>query len=1089
MHGQPLKVAITLCVLVLPAWSACEGARIIPSPDYRYLIASLPDGVPAAEFQWLRNGAPWRRGTAHQTFLMRGGESLTSVEGMTPLAARGVAFAPGRWGAALFVESGGQLAYPRQPALPLEEGTIEMWIAVREDGASPVYKRDNVLLRYAAPNGEYLQISQAARDGTLYLGGSSRGQWQSAYSARASMWSWTAGSWHHIAATYSASGNFMRFYLDGVKTADSNEKHYWPPSAEGDRFTFGNGVFLIDEIRISSRAMTDEEVRASAARAEPPGNGEVWLATSELAPGDSVVFDSAGCVTAPFVYHGMPISDPQPPSTLLPPGTTELDLTVRSAVPTTCAYSINAYLPYEKMTPFGGFGEVHRTRLSGLNPDPNTVNEVFVRCASDPGYAMRLIYRSLGRVNPEFPRIGNLWGSQNFVPKGPEYAARIDGYFGAELSPSFIRRLRELNPEIIVLTSINTVENSGLPEDYYLHDTQGRRIEVWPGTYRLNLTKPYVAEYQARFAYQKLVDSNLMYDGCFFDNFFTSQSWLKADIHGTPVQLDADGDGHPDDPAWLDREWRKGVFHELAVWRSLMPHALATGHLSRPLTPEIGEIFNGNSILFSSTNVIEGKEGFSSFWETYHRWWELGRKPVITSIESSPANQLAYGYGYNLLTEMPKSTQEFARTDYRYMRFGLTMALMNDGYYWHDFGDIHHGIDWWYDEYGFKLGYPLGPAELVPLSSRPPSNLLANPGFEAPLAGTWNLSVVTTNGAAATLTRDSDAVEGAYSALVTITHAGSGTAWHVDLNQRDRSLVKGVTYELSFWAKADVPRTIELRSQKGAPDWRNYGLSGTVSLGVEWQRFSVYFEANETVSDSRIQFFLGARTGKVWIDGVNLTERPPQVYQRYFTKGAAIINGTPNRVTVTMPPGFRRFQGDQAPRYQYIVDDDSDAFRAAGDWKETVFDTGQWKSRGPFYHNWGKSCRKLSGGEGYAEWELRIPEDDTYEIAAWWASPPEQSGWTRRAVFEVVADGKVIATKVIDQTSPGDRWYPIAEVALAAKAQPRVRVRSEDSGALIADAILVKSAARYNDGSPAAEVVLQPFDGILLERAQVRDNN
>ncbi len=1089
MHDRASKLAAALCVSAASAWAACEGARIVPSPDYRHLIASLPDGHPAGGLRWLRNGVPWKTAAPQQAFLMRGGESLTSVEGLTPVAAGGVSFEPGRWGSALFLQPAGQLAYPRDPALPLQEGTIEMWIAAREDGSSATYRRDNVLLRYAAPNGEYLQISQAGRDGTLYVGGSSRGQWQSAYSARASMWNWTAGSWHHIAATYSAAGNFMRFYVDGVKTADTNEKHYWPPSDGGDRFTLGNAVFLIDEIRISSRAMTDEEIRASASRTEPPGNSEVWLAAADLSPGDTVVFEGAGCATAPFVYWGTPVKDPQPPSTLLPPGTTELDLTVRSSVATSCAYSIGANLPYERMTPFESSGDFHRARLSGLDPDPNTVNEVFVRCASDPSYALRLIYRSLGRVNPEFPRIGNLWGSGNFIPKGPEYAARIDGYFGAEMPPSFIRRLREIHPEIIVLTSINTVENSGLPEDYYLHDTKGRRIEVWPGTYRLNLTKPYVAEYQARYAYQKMLDSNLMYDGCFFDNFFTSQSWLKADIHGTPVQLDADEDGQPDDPAWLDREWRKGVFHELAVWRSLMPHALATGHLSRPLTPEIGEIFNGNSILFSSTNVIEGKEGFSSFWENYHGWWELGRKPVITSIESSPPNQIAYGYGYSLRTDMPAATQEFARTDYRYMRFGLTMALMNDGYYWHDFGDIVHGVDWWYDEYGFKLGYPLGPAELIPLSTRTPANLLANPGFEAPLAGTWGLSVVTANGAAATLTRDTDAVEGSYSALVTITNAGAGVGWHVDLNQRDRSLVKGVTYELSFWAKADAPRTIELRSQKGSPDWRNYGLSGSVSLGVEWRRFTVSFEANETVSDSRIQFFLGARAGKVWIDGVSLMERPPQVYRRYFTKGAAIVNGTSKRVSVAMPPGFRRFKGEQAPKHQYIVDDDSDAFHASGNWSEAAFDTGQWKSRGPFYHHWGKGCRKLAGGEGYAEWELRIPEDDRYTIEAWWASPPEQSTWTRRAVFEVLADGKVVASKVLDQTSPGDRWHPIAEVALAAKAQPRVRVRSEDSGALIADAILVKSAARYNDGSPAAEVVLQPFDGILLERVQVRDNN
>ena len=35
-----------------------------------------------------------------------------------------------------------------------------------------------------------------------------------------------------LAFTYSASQNFMRFYLDGILVADTNEGHYWPPPAD-----------------------------------------------------------------------------------------------------------------------------------------------------------------------------------------------------------------------------------------------------------------------------------------------------------------------------------------------------------------------------------------------------------------------------------------------------------------------------------------------------------------------------------------------------------------------------------------------------------------------------------------------------------------------------------------------------------------------------------------------------------------------------------------------------------------------------------------------------------------------------------------
>ncbi len=64
--------------------------------------------------------------------------------------------------------------------------------------------------------------------------------------------------------------------------------------------------------------------------------------------------------------------------------------------------------------------------------------------------------------------------------------------------------------------------------------------------------------------------------------------------------------------------------------------------------------------------------------------------------------------------------------------------------------------------------------------------------------------------------------------------------------------------------------------------------------------------------------------------------------------------------------------------------------------------------------------------------------------------------------------------------SAGDTWYPIATVELRNGDDPVLRLVSKGLGALCADAIMVSSTARYNDGSPAKEVLLGPFDGIIL---------
>ena len=410
-------------------------------------------------------------------------------------------------------------------------------------------------------------------------------------------------------------------------------------------------------------------------------------------------------------------------------------------------------LPFDRMTPFDAREPSSRPRtiIRGLDPDPNHVNDVFVRSAAAPDSALHLQYRSLPAPRPGFPRTANLWGSWHFLSRGMEHASRIDLWLGVHTSADQIRRLRSLNPSCLVLTDINTVENNDVPDEYFLRDTTGKKIEVWPGAYRLNLTRPEVAEYQAHYAYQRMLESHLMYDGCFFDNFMMSQRWLTHDIYDRPVQLDGDGDGKPDSKDAFDKAWREGVFHELRTWRKLMPWALTTGHSQGYPHPEIAAIFNGQGIGFETTDVIEGKKPFHELWDYYNAWCTVTVKPAITSVESAVPDQIAYGYDYSPQRHMPPSTWNFARDYYPYMRFGLAFTLMNDGYFSHELGDTDHGQDWWYDELDFKLGTPLGPARAVAVSQGSHRELISNGGFEDELEDSWSLWCDRTAGCRATV--------------------------------------------------------------------------------------------------------------------------------------------------------------------------------------------------------------------------------------------------------------------------------------------------------------------------------------------------
>ncbi|MGB7340451.1 MAG: putative glycoside hydrolase [Phototrophicaceae bacterium] len=407
-----------------------------------------------------------------------------------------------------------------------------------------------------------------------------------------------------------------------------------------------------------------------------------------------------------------------PPSTVLPPNTTELSLTITTDTTTSCSYQWNN-TDYQFDTEDG---VRHLTILQRLNPDPIITNQIIVTCDAYSDNPLMLMYRSLPDANPSYPRTGNLWGSWEWQSNGRslEYMSRVDLWLGANsFTTDEMRDLRRLNPDILFLSSANAIEWNPtwyprpIPDDYWLRDVDGNRVEVWPGSYRLNLTKPEVAEMVAYSIYEEHLEYEMQFDGVFIDNIFLTHSWQNEDIFGNAFPVDADEDGIADDPQAFDIAWRAGVLHELRTLRALLPHAIFSGHAMDIYDPEIQEIFNGIGIGFVVPEIIEGQTEFQTFWQRYQAWMTDALTPQITMIESAVPYQIGYGYGYLPQDDMPSETWDFARDYYPYMRFGLALTLMQDAYFTHEIGDTYHGNDWWYDELDFELGYPLGEAQYI----------------------------------------------------------------------------------------------------------------------------------------------------------------------------------------------------------------------------------------------------------------------------------------------------------------------------------------------------------------------------------------
>jgi hypothetical protein len=189
------------------------------------------------------------------------------------------------------------------------------------------------------------------------------------------------------------------------------------------------------------------------------------------------------------------------------------------------------------------------------------------------------------------------------------------------------------------------------------------------------------------------------------------------------------------------------------------------------------------------------------------------------------------------------------------------------------------------------------------------AELLVNGDFARQLDG-WNLE--RHSGAAATVKPSADLPEALRSASpdsravqIEITQPGQQN-WHVQFNQSGLKLEAGRAYTVSFWAKANEPRSIAIAVSQAHDPWENLGLSATPSLTTEWREFRFNFNASQNSDRSRIGFSnLGGAGASSLLAGISV--RPGGVFG--LQSGERLEEGTIRR--------FERKQfGERTPAAQ-----------------------------------------------------------------------------------------------------------------------------------------------------------------------------
>jgi hypothetical protein len=117
------------------------------------------------------------------------------------------------------------------------------------------------------------------------------------------------------------------------------------------------------------------------------------------------------------------------------------------------------------------------------------------------------------------------------------------------------------------------------------------------------------------------------------------------------------------------------------------------------------------------------------------------------------------------------------------------------------------------------------------------------------------------------------AVEG--DAIVFDVTAAGGEPWHVQAVRPGLDLKEGKEYTLTYKAKGDPARTIQVNAMIDVDDWHTVGLTEDVELTKDWKEYSSTFKAEgvNAMKKNRVGFIIGGDKGKVWIKDMTLTEK------------------------------------------------------------------------------------------------------------------------------------------------------------------------------------------------------------------------
>lgn len=96
------------------------------------------------------------------------------------------------------------------------------------------------------------------------------------------------------------------------------------------------------------------------------------------------------------------------------------------------------------------------------------------------------------------------------------------------------------------------------------------------------------------------------------------------------------------------------------------------------------------------------------------------------------------------------------------------------------------------------------------------------------------------------------------------------SGWPIRFQQPGLAVEDGRSVTASFWARADVPATIQVGIEEAHTPWHRLGFPARVSLTDRWQQFGLVFTANATDANARLIFDERRSSGVLELAGISL---------------------------------------------------------------------------------------------------------------------------------------------------------------------------------------------------------------------------